>query len=245
MSASGGGQGNWGPWPVTPGSTGGGGPVVIPGQVKVTAADEIAGFLDSKTESSDGSILLEIVDGTSQRMDFKVAPLTGGAGQVVTDNTGKQKVVAGPTQATLLYNFNLAGFTGKDLTNVGLLAGATETYDTGSGPMIQSSNGASSSDCEYGLSLAGTRVIITGKTVRNDLSGGTGTTSFHVTRNGVIVATLDLIEGAGSQDPTTLTVQEIIAEGATTDTYGLSCTNGTGPTGGALTGSISIIVCSA
>ena len=148
--------------------------------------------------------------------------------------------VTGPQSATLAYDYNLCDFTGIGKTNAGLFSGATQAYGVlGAGPLFMSTSGASTSTCEYGLNVSATTIAVRAHVVRNDLSGGTGTMQWNVTRNGAATTTtLFITEGAGTQD----VVVTGTVSGSASDTWGLDFTNGTGATGGAFTGSVTLTV---
>lgn len=189
----------------------------IPARVGATSSDSSPDYLASKLVSPNSTI----------------AVAAAGGGSLVGID------IAGTPSATLVYNYSLAGFNGLPMTNVGVFAGATQAYNAGQGPLVMSTSGASSADCEYGLNVVATTVTIRARIVRNDLSGGTGTMAFHLTRAGGIEATLFVTEGAGAQD---LVATATVTGSADSDTWGLSFTNGTGATGGAFTGTITVTV---
>lgn len=116
MSA-GGGQGNWGPWPVAPLSNG---PVVVPGQIKVTAADPVPDYISSKMESTEHTVALTVdaADPSYQRFNVEVVGIrdTTGAGTTLPI---QQVPDSGPSNDTVLVRpggaANIIGVSGATL----------------------------------------------------------------------------------------------------------------------------------
>jgi hypothetical protein len=204
---TGGGQSNWGPWPVT----GGGAPVVLPGQIKVTSADPVADYISVKMESTEHTIALT-VDATTpdfQRFNVEVAGIrdTTGDGttlpiQTVPDSVdndtvlirpaGQAKVVGASADTLRVYKERYLPFCLVNLNPIGN-PGYAKTSDPG--------NLTGTAVPMYPLGVTATKARLMFHVDDNDLvtNAGLGLISFQYYINGVLVgsttATTDVAPG--------------------------------------------------